>query len=240
MQSICQRVNKIHLILCSLLLVSLSLSAQTISERIYMKGGVDMWDNLTKEMYLYPAFQPGVVKYRNGTRFDRLMNYNSMLGTIQFIDEKKDTLAIANEKAVETITIGDDVFIFHPGCLRILNPADSVHLLKSVNMRIADIRQVGALGKTNSSTAVETPNQVYTLKQSVQLDVNEVLLLSRATVYYIGTSDGKIVTADKNSILKLFPDRNNKIREFIRAENISFKKENSLLKLAAFLSGSTR
>jgi hypothetical protein len=193
--------------------------------------------NLMKEMYLYPGFKDGTIEYKNGQLFNRPLNYNTMLGTIQFITEKNDTLAIANEAAVKVIRIGSDEFIYNTACLQLLTGDAKIKLYKNIKVHVADIRQVGALGKTNSSSGIETPNQVYTAMNTYQLNVNEVLLLNKATNFYVLSGDNKIIPASKTNILKLFPDKQEDLRKFIKSKNTDFKKEGDLMELIKYASG---
>lgn len=227
-------IKIIHLLSCLLFFAGLS-NGQSLRERVYIKGGSGAWENLMKEMYLYPAFGEGVVHYKDGQQFRRLMNYNRMLATVQFIDEKNDTLAIANESAVAGIRIGDDVFIYAPNCLQAIDNG-KVKLLKNVRLSIADVRQVGAYGTKNTTSAIETNNLLYTWMGSYAVDVNEVLLLSRLSTFYIQGPDGDIVPASKKNVLKLFGG-NEAVKGFLRTNNINFSNEGDLLTLTKYLSG---
>jgi hypothetical protein len=204
---------------------------------VYVNGGEGLMKNLMKEMYLYPGFKDGTVEYKSGQVYSRPLNYNTMLATIQFINEKNDTLAIANEAAVKVIRIGSDEFIYNGPCLQVLKGDAKVKLYKNLKVRIADIRQVGALGKTNTSAGIESPNQVYTANNSIKLDVNEVLLLNKSTNFYIASEDNNIIPSSKSNVLKLFPDKQQEIRKFIKSKNTDFKKEADLIELMKYASG---
>jgi hypothetical protein len=186
-------------------------------------------------MYLYPSFTNGVVHYKNGQQFKRAMNYNRFLGTVQFIDERKDTLAIANEQAVQVITIGDDRFIYSPLCLVLIASEGGVNLYKNEKMRVADVRQVGAMGKSNTSSGIESASMVYAWMNSFQLETNETLLLSKVSTYYIVSGTGDAVPASKKNILKLFSKNEDAVREFVKKENTNFNMEKDLLALTKYL-----
>lgn len=221
------------LLLCSLV-CALSTSAQTYNERIYIQGGNDLWSNINKEMYLYPAFTQGTVVYKNGQQYARAMNFNRFLGTIQFI-ENKDTLAIANEDAIKEIIIKNDRFIYNSLCLQEIARDGDVRLLKNEKMRVADIRQVGALGNTNTSSSMESANQVYAWMNSFQLSPNEKLLLAKTSSYFIASATGSAMPSNKKNILKLFTKNEEAIKEFIRKENTNFNNEKDLLSLTKYI-----
>ena len=228
---------KKHLLLPFFFLIITTCIGQTRQERVHITGGSELWQNFTKEMFQYPSFRQGVVTYRNGQVFERAMNYNKVLETIQFIDEKNDTLAIANEGAVKDITIGEDVFVFLPVCYQVLAPAAEVKLYKHEKMRIADIRRKGLYGIPNTSAAIESLNQVYSWMSSYQLDVNELLLLSKTTEYYIMGENEELIPAGKKNVLRRFPGKQKQVTEYVNAHSISFSKEEDLVKLVKFISG---
>jgi hypothetical protein len=223
------------LIIFIFLATTFNLKAQVLKERKHIQGGSQMWTNFTKEMFMYPEFIEGVVYYKNGQQFKRLLNYNRMLKTIQFIDEKGDTLAIDNEAAVKTITVKDDEFIYFPNCLQAIAKNERLGLYKHEELRIADIRRKGLYGAPNSSGSYESINQVYTWMNSYQLDINELLLLSKTTTFYIVTAHDELLTANRKNVLAQFTDNKTKISDFIKAKKISFTNETDLEQLSDYI-----
>lgn len=220
-------------VLCLLLNATFS---QSIRERVHISGGSELWPNFVKEMFLYPHFKEGVVEYKNKQRFQRKLNYNKVLEAIQFIDEKNDTLVLANESAVNYIAIGSDVFVYKDVCLQDLTPEKNTKLYRHQKVRIADIRRRGALGIPNSTSAIESLNQIYTWMNSYEIDVNELLLLSKETDYYIPDAKGNMISASRKNIVNRYPDKETEIREYIDSKNIRFTKEPDLLELISYIS----
>jgi hypothetical protein len=210
--------------------------AQTLQERKHIPGGNEAWVNLMKEMYVYPSFEKGIVEYRNGQLFNPRMNYNRVLETIQFINENNDTLALANEDYIKVVTIGSDVYMFLPHCLKTVASHTTVALYKHEKLRIADFRRKGAFGIPNGSSAIDSYNQVYTWMGSYQLNPNELLLLSKATTFYFSGRNFDVVPASRKNVLQLFSKNDKQIKEFIESKKTSFSNEKDLIDLAAFIS----
>lgn len=227
-------MKKILAVIC-LIYISTSISGQSFNERKHINGGIDLWDNFVKEMFQYETFTNGTVVYKNGQRFERPLNYNRILETVQFIDQKGDTLAIANEQAIEHIIIGTDEFSYRPTCVQLITPDKSLKIYKHEKLRIADIRRKGALGVPNTSGSIESINQVFTWMSSYQLDVNELLLLSKNTSFFI-EAKGKMVPASRKNILDQFKQNREVIDEYVSAEKINFSNERELIKLADYIS----
>src|SRR4051812_28027078 len=56
-------------------------------------------------LYQYPQFADAQVALKNGTSGTVRMNYNQLLGDMQFINGKGDTLSLDNENEVTSIVI---------------------------------------------------------------------------------------------------------------------------------------
>jgi hypothetical protein len=174
------------LLLPVLCVISCSLSAQVLRERVYVKGGPEFWDNLSAQMYLYPSFEDGTIEYKNGRTFNRPLNYNRLLGTVQFIGDKHDTLVIADETEVKSVKIGGDQFFFEPNCIQLVQDG-KIKLLKSVRLEPTDPQKVGALGIPTSTGGISSYDQLFTARGIYQLSVNEVLVCRKMTSFYITT-----------------------------------------------------
>jgi hypothetical protein len=215
--------------------ITYSSFAQVLRERIYIKGGDEFWENFSKEMFLYPSFKDGTIEYKNGKLYKSRLNYNRALGTIQFITDKNDTLALANEENIKLVKIGNDVFEFNPFCVQVVN-GDRIRLSKSEKLQVSDARQIGAYGKTNTTAGVDSYNKMYTWLGAYELSANEVLLCSKNTTFYIVTNDHELVPAGRKNILRAFASKENAVKKFIDSKNINFTREADLLELTNYIS----
>jgi len=211
-------------------------TAQTSTQRLYIKGGSNARDNFMKEVFKYPSFEPGIVEYKNGQRYKSNMNYNKLLGTVQFIDEEGDTLSIANEESVKIINIGTDVFIYAPNCLLALKNTGKTSLYKNEMVRIADKLKTGGYGIPNSTGTIQSYDIIDTRLNFNKIEINESLLVSKVSTYYLENEKGELFEASKKNVLDMYPKQEQAIRSFIKSNNLDFSKEEHLLELTDFLS----
>ena len=226
--------RQILLSTCLVVMYSLT-SAQTSTERHYIKGGIHAWDNFMKEIYRYPSFEAGIVEYKDGKRYKGTMNYNKVLGVIQFIDEKGDTLAMSNEEQISSIHIGKDVYIYAPPCLLAVKAEGKAWLYKNERVRIADKQKTGGYGIPNTAGTIDAITQIDTRVNYNQIEMNESLLISRVTTYYIENQSGQIFPASKKNVLNMYPKHEDKIREYVKTYGVDFSREDHLLDLTEFL-----
>jgi hypothetical protein len=225
-------MKKIQLLLVSIAFGACSFGQTT--ERIYVKAGNDQWERFLEAIYLYPAFKEGMVELKSGQRYLRPMNYNKVAATLEFISEKNDTMAFADESAVGHVNIGGDIFLFTPVCLRALS-SKKAKLYVYERIKIGDKQKIGAMGIPNSTTAIESVEKIDTYQRSYNINLNETVILARTTSYLIKTNNSEIVPANKKNVLNLFPNNEPQVKEFLKSKNISFNKESDLLELVKFL-----
>ncbi|MBL7697183.1 MAG: hypothetical protein JNK79_03465 [Chitinophagaceae bacterium] len=229
-------MKKIALFSACLAFLCTSLSAQTSTQRIYIKGGSSAWENFMKEIYMYPAFETGIVEYKNGQKFKSNMNYNKALGTVQFIDEKGDTLSMNNEESIGSITIGDDVYRFDPECVQAVKSSENATLYKRETVRIADKLKTGGYGIPNTAGTIESIDRLDTRVNYNQIELNESLLISKVTTFYIENRKGEKLPASKKNILNLYSKHDDAIRSYIKSKNLDLSKEEGLIELTDFIS----
>jgi hypothetical protein len=185
-----------------------------------------------KEIYLYPAFESGIVEYNNGKRYKSNLNYNKVVGSVQFIDEKGDTLSLADEKSISNISVGTDNFYYTPVCIRQFSGNSHVKLLKNELVRIADKQKIGGYGIPNTGGTIES---VGKSDIRTKIDVNEALLLRKTTTYYFGNEDNKFAPATRKNVLALFPKHENSLKDYLNTHPTEFNKEEDLIKLTEFI-----
>lgn len=224
----------LHLTL--LLTLSLAAYAQKSVERIEIKGGSAAWENFYREIYRYPEFKTGIVEYKNGKQFRGNLNYNKVLGTIQFLDEKGDTLALSNEEMIRSVMIDDDEYFYvAPDCMQEVKDAGELRLVKNERLRIADKQKVGGLGIPNSTGTIDSYDRIDSKVNYNQIDINEKLLLNKTTRFFLETAKHELVPASKKNILNLFPKHEAQIKEYIKNHQIDFTREDHLAELIGFL-----
>lgn len=213
----------------------LSVFSQT-TERFYIKGGMNAMEEFKKVIYLNPQFQNGMVELKNGQKFTRSLNYNFILGTVEFINERNDTLAIADETAVSSVIIGNDVFIFTPACLRTISKG-KVKLYAYEKMKIGDVQKVGAFGIPNSGSAIATFNRIDTYTNPYNIDVNETIIITKATYFLVETDKHEFVPITKKTVLRTAPGKESEIKEYIKEHNVNFNKKAEVQELINYISG---
>ena len=203
-----------------------------------VRAGESVTDVLSpKEIFLYPDFTKGKAVNRNGTSIEGLFNYNIINGEIQFIGSRKDTLAVSNPGLVSYFTIAADTFYFNKGYYRKLSGNKYFMLAAMQYTKLADVRKEGPYGTTTSTSAVDSYSTLISDNHAgiYKLRVNVETIFSMRCDYYFGNPEDGFVPAKKNSLLKMFPERENNIKQYLKNESIRFNNKDDLIKLMKFI-----
>ena len=119
--------------------------------------------------------------------------------------------------------------------MQVISDGGRFRFLKNERMRIADKQKVGGYGIPNSTGTIESIDRIDTRVNYNDIDINENLLLSVTTTFYIETDKKTLVLASKRNIMNLFPKEEEKISRFIKTQKLNLEKEDDLVQLAAFL-----
>lgn len=220
---------------CVVVLVLLAtLKALSQNENIIIIKAGEQVSTAQKHFYRYPEFIMGRVYFKSGDSSRARMNYNLILGAIQYLD-LKDTLAIANDSYVKFIVIEKDTFLINDQLyLEVLNNYKFGKLLVNQRLKFLDEHKVGAYGIASPTQTIESKESLKA--ESIhQLLINSDVHLSKEKQYYLLNTSNKIVPVAKRSILQLFSKDKKAVEDFIKENNTDFKNEQDLQNLFTYL-----
>jgi len=215
------------------ILLSVAVTAQRL-KTYTVPAGVEVKEVVpANEIYQFSQFVQGLVIFKDGTSAPGRLNYNRLIAEIQFIDPKGDTLSLANEQMIRTAIIGTDTFYYSDGYVRQLAGGSRVKIGERIAFK-EYIQKPGAYGLSSATTATNNLS-VLLNRRSVDLNVSQELVLVKNTNYLVGDKFNAFVVAEKNVILKMFPDNRSAIEDFIEKNKISFIKPDHMVQLGKFL-----
>lgn len=193
----------------------------------------------TNERYRYEHFRQGTVNFHNGTKASARLNYNLLLEEIQFIDITGDTLALADEHLVKQISIGDEKFYYdeQSGFVEAIADYSPVKLAVHQKFTTINAEKMGAYEQSSAVSSIKTYKSYTTgngQRQSLQLKGDVVLAIE--STFYLVDQNNRTYKANNAALKKIFPDKKNTIRNYIKNEDIDFNSEEDLRKLLQYCS----
>jgi hypothetical protein len=186
-----------------------------------------------KGIYRFPEFQNGTVFFKEGGSVPAKLNYNIWLEEMHFIDEKADTLSIADPALIKYIVIGQNLFYFEKSYLEVIEKYNTVTLAVKQVLQSEEQRK-GAFGRPTLTNSVQGYDMYSADGQTYKLGRNEDLLITSKVYYFFGDEYNHFTIASREYILHKFPTHANAIEEFLKANGTKFNREADLEKLLEF------
>lgn len=186
------------------------------------------------ERYRFQAFLKGKVYYTPDKTVPALLNYNTLQGTIYYINADGDTATVLNQYALKNVEIGNTLFRngFTEGFFEVLTREGDFEL--AVRRRLLLVRKEYAgdngYGVSPGAGTSYASGGVENSSHQVAADA----FFTREITYALIDNNSRIYKANKASFLKLWARHRTKINRYLKEEAINFGREADLRKLLAF------
>ncbi len=189
---------------------------------------------LKQDIYLYPDFIQGAV-YKRDDRFSNArLNYNSLLGEIQFISPSGDTLSLADENIIKSIVVNNDTFYYDKVCLKLLADYGEVKLASRNFIDFANRQKIGGHGELTSAS-LKTYTAIVGDIDTKALTPNEILTLAKYQVLFIGDKFNHFKVVNKKNLLEIFGNKEKEIQKYLKENSVNFYSEEDMRKLIIFI-----
>ncbi len=221
-----------------LLLLPVWASAQK-REVIEAASGEDLTKKVSTHIqYLFPEFTSGDVYYVGTPKGSGMLNYNMLLGEMQFVEDGK-VLALANVKDVILVNIDNRKFY-------LFNDKEFAEELLSTSKGQLRVRRKGntaqhskkgAYGASSSTSSITSYSSINGDNRQYNLTVEENVLITLNYFYYLVGLNGKYtLIKNQKTFTKQFPGHNAQIEAFVKEHNTRFDNEEDLKALMEYCS----
>lgn len=227
---------------CIVILIFLSggslVQAQQAASTFRVKAGENPVKVIPVEhQYRYPLFQKGKVVYMNGNFTAAKFNYNNLLGEVQFINPKGDTMALAGEPSLVSVLIGESVYLHNQEneFLEVVAEFNIMKLGKKQTLEFAGADKVGAYGQSSGASSIRNTNTLIgNNSQRYTLDQKGDVVFSEKVAYFLVDHRNQFHRANKPNILKAFPKHRKEINHYLKEHAPDLNKEEDLRKLLQY------
>ena len=198
-------------------------------------------DDLNKKVsiqYLFPEFTDGYVFYTGLPRSSGKLNYNMLLGEMQFMDSENKLLALGNVPDVQMISIGSRKFYPYDNkeFVEELLVAGKIQLQIRRRGNVASHSKKGAYGMSSSTSAITSYNSIDGADRRYNLAVVENVMITLNNFYYLVINNKRIQIKNQKTFIKQFSKHKLQIETFVKEQNIRFDKEEDLITLVKYCS----
>jgi hypothetical protein len=217
-----------------LLFVSFCLSLHTNAQKrktFKIRPGEKLVEIIPQdEKYSYATFIDGYVYFRKNTYSAAKLNYNSLYGEMQFIDDKGDTLSLADESGIKLIVINSDTFYFDKGYLKQLENLGEIKLARKTFFTFTNRQKLGAFGETTSAS-VDTYNAISGSNYFKELVAKEILTIAKYSVFFIGDRFNNFKELNKKNLLEFYSKNGSELQAYLKDSNPDFANEEDIKKM---------
>ena len=185
---------------------------------------------------LLPRFTKSVVKLKSGEVYTAILNYNTVDQEMVFM-QKKIFLVLNEPQQVDTVFMANRTFIpFEKGFYELVVKAP-ISLFIQHTSYIEFEGYPTLYGAKSQTTPPSYVRQIYGANGPINLKIPEGYKVSDDSQYWI-RRDGKMeVFKTKRQFLKLFPDKQNELDQFINKNKIDFKIQDKVADLITYCNG---
>ncbi len=196
----------------------------------------DDTEQLTRRIYKYPAFQEGKVVFKDSSSASAKLNYHQLFGQVLFINQRGDTLALANPGTTSFIVIGTDSFHFHEkSFLQKLTHFPGNNLAVKQTIKFVGIEKAGPYGSYSSTSAANSNSTVTVDDQITQyIGLDENTLYNYKNEYYISDRFNNFFRVSKKSFFNLYSKHEKVLKSYLKEEPVDFDERADLLRLIKF------
>ena len=201
-------------------------------------SGEDLNEKVSVHLqYLFPEFTPGEVYFQNAPKGNGALNYNMLVGEMQFLDNE-EIMSLADVKNVAIVHINNRKFypFNNTEFTEELLTTDKAQLRVRRKGNVAPFAKKGAYGTSSSTSSITSySSSIGSDGQHYNLSVMSEVLISLRYFYYLVGSNGKY-TQIKNvkTFTKQFPAHRTKIEAFVKEHRIRFDNEGDLKTLLVY------
>lgn len=184
--------------------------------------------------YLFPEFTQGVVLMKTGVKNEALLNYNAL--TEEMIFENNGVkLALALVENIDTIFINDRKFFLLKGKFVELLCHSKYDLYAEHKCSIKDPGKPAGYGTSSQTAATSTYSSFFSGDRVYDMKLPEAYETNPSTVYWLNKDNSLVKFISLRQLAKVFEDKENIFKEYLKKHNVKFDNQESLIKLIKFL-----
>ncbi|MEQ9439009.1 MAG: hypothetical protein RIG62_08165 [Cyclobacteriaceae bacterium] len=224
------------LILCGVGYFPVLLAQEETIFRI--KSGQEAQQALPMQVkYRYETFQHGTISFYNGKTSSGKLNYNLLLGDMQFVNPARDTLSLANEQTIRQIRLGGDTFYYDArhGYIEVVQTYPLATLAIQQKLLPLSKEKMGAYEQSSGVSSIREYGSINTGTGAThQLELKGDLLITKKVTYLLIDKNQRVRRANRSGILRLFAQDKKEINAFIEEQRINFNQLEDLQSLLEF------
>lgn len=180
--------------------------------------------------YVLPEFAPGIVKMKDGRTEIALMDYNKL--TEEMIFEKEGVrLALDSLEAIDTVYIDSRIFIPHQKVFYELLVKGPVSLFMQHKCNLLAAGNPSGYGGTSETGASRNLSSLASSGRAYKLTLPTEYHVTDDSQFWIRKNNRFYRSNTGSQIIKVFPEKEKEIKQFIKENRLDLKDTMDLVAL---------
>lgn len=186
--------------------------------------------------YVFPKFELGVVRMKNGEAVRALLNYNAYSQEIVF-DEAGVKKAVVEDqmKDIDTVYIKDRAFFKFNDTFVELLQRTPYHIYASYKCKVKPPERASAFGTTSQTSSNMTYSPTMSIGMIYDIKLPQGTKVTPETSYLLRKSGGLDRVKNLNQLTKLYPKKKKIAKDFVKKNDVDFHDPKAVVQLINFL-----
>ncbi|RYY88610.1 MAG: hypothetical protein EOO15_08435 [Chitinophagaceae bacterium] len=178
-----------------------------------------------EDFFRYPSFREARVQFRDGYVKQAQMNLNYLLGKLEFIGPKGDTMILEGVDQLAHVAFGRDTFFFYNGSVeQVAAWKGTGRLLQHQQLQEEGSVKVGGYEANDPSASVEGVTRYNSFNQVRTLSVRQRTTFIRSSkLYYWKDDTAEPVAIDRRVIERLFPAHKKELSQYLKEHKVDYR-----------------
>lgn len=187
-----------------------------------------------EKTYLFEKFTAGKVLMKDGTTINASLNYDCINKEMNYL-ENNERMILLGLEMIDTVYIINRKFIPHKTFFLEVIPVGNSELYVSWKTKVANKGKEGAMGMVSHSGTVETLDVLRIQNKGVDNANYYIYNFAPENTYYLSLNNQLKKFNNSKSLLKLFPEKKDKIKTYLKENEVSFSNLEAVISLIDFI-----
>jgi hypothetical protein len=184
--------------------------------------------------YVFPEFSKGTILMKNGVKKETLLNYNSLTEEMLF-DNNGTKLALANPESVDTVFVnGRRFFMLNDKFVELVYKSKYM-LCAEHKCKVEEPGTPSGYGGTSKTSATTVYSSIMASGHAYDLKLPEGFETEPYVVYWLIKDGAKEKFLNVRQLTKMFDDKESKIKEYLKKNDVKFNDQQSMINYVKFL-----
>lgn len=183
--------------------------------------------------FVFEKFNKGIVKLKDGKTYTANMNYNLVEEEMIF-DQKGTYMTLSEPQNIDTVFLNNRIFVPVEKVFYEVLSHGKLTFFMQHKARYSTVGTPTAYGMTSQTNSSVRVTSVRNATQFRTIDVPDNVTITLATQYWVRKTGKMEKFSNQKGFLKLFPEKEAELKQFIKANNIDLKKREDMIKLGVY------